>query len=158
MKNFKCFLTCSVCFFFAGCGVLPIEREIKVNHFRFENFKQDVSSPSEFIHLMCYRKRPTSWTEPKQYLNGDHELWVEANISDPASSTGDKEAFVFFKVKLDSGKSYMLNRKIEDEKISIWIQESESGHKVSEVITTDLKRAVFGKRAFRKKRCKGSSI
>lgn len=156
MRNYKNILTYSVSIFLASCGVLPIESEIKENHFRFENFKQDIKSPSELVYLMCYRKRPTSWAQPKQYLGGEHELWVEANISD--SPINNEEAFVFFKVKLDSGKSYMLNRKIEDKKISIWIQESESDVKVSEVITTDLKIAALGKRSFRKKRCKTGSI
>jgi len=158
MKNFKYLLTYSVSLFLVSCGVLPIKSEIKVNHFRFENFKQDISYPSELIYLMCFRKRPTSWAEPKQYLSGEHKLWVEANISHPASPTSDKEAFVFFKVKLDSKKSYMLNRKIEGRKISIWIQETESALKVSEVITTDLNIAVFGKRTFRQKQCKNGSI
>ena len=52
----------------------------------------------------------------------------------------------------------MLNRIIEGEKIYIWIQETESALKVSEVITTDLNIAAFGKRTFRKKRCKAGSI
>ncbi|KGJ92397.1 hypothetical protein [Colwellia psychrerythraea] len=70
----------------------------------------------------------------------------------------NKEAFVFFKVKLDSGKSYMLNRKIVGDKISIWIQESESALKVSKVISTDLNIAAMGKKIFRQKRCKAGSI
>jgi len=139
-----------------SCSILPLEKEIKANHFRFENFRQDIKFPSELIYLMCYRKRPTDWAEPKQYLGGDHELWVEANIS--SSTMNTKEAFVLFKVKLDSGKSYMLNRKIEGERISIWIQESESDLKVSEVITTDLSMVALGKRVFRKNQCKTSSI
>jgi hypothetical protein len=158
MKIFKCFLTFFVSVFIASCGILPLKTEMKVDHFRFENFKRDISSPSELVYLMCYRKKPTHWSEPKQYLGGEHELWVEANISEPTSPTSDKEAFVLFKIKLDSGKSYMLNRKIEGEKISIWIQDTESGLKVSKVITTDLNIAAFGKRTFRKKRCKSGSI
>jgi len=158
MKTFKYFFTFFVSLFFFGCSILPLKTELKVDHFRFENFKRDVSYPSELVHLMCYRKKPTNWAEPKQYLGGEHELWVEANISDSASPTSEKEAFVFFKVKLDSGKSYMLNRNIEGEKISIWIQETESALKVSEVITTDLHLAAFGKGNFRKRRCKSGSI
>jgi hypothetical protein len=119
MKNFKYILTYSVSIFLISCGVLPIESDIKVDHFRLENFKQDITSSSELVHLMCFRKRPVSWAHPKQYLGGDHKLWVEANISDTESPNGEKEAFALFKVKLDSGKSYMLNRKIEGEKISI---------------------------------------
>jgi len=156
MKKCKYLLTCLVGLFLVGCGILPFEREIKVDHFRLENFKQDIDSPSELIHLMCYRKKPTNWSEPKQYLNGEHRLWVEANIS--TSSMNTKEAFVLFNVKLDSGKSYMINRKIKDGKISIWIQESDSAIKVSKVITTDLNIAALGKRTFRQKRCKSGTI
>ncbi len=156
MNNFKYLLTCFVCMLLTSCSILPLEKEIKKNHFRFENFKQEIGTPSEFIYLMCYLKRPTRWAEPKQYVGGEHELWVEANIS--TSTINNKEAFVFFKVKLDSGKSYMLNRKIVGDKISIWIQESESALKVSKVITTDLNIAATGKKIFRQKRCKAGSI
>jgi len=156
MKNSKWFLTCFVSMFLSGCSILPLKKEIEINHFRFENFKQDVGEPSELVYLMCFKKRPTSWAEPKQYLGGEHELWVEANVS--TSPMNNKEAFVFFQVKLDPGKSYRLNRKIEGEKISIWIQNSESALRVSEIITTDLNVVALGKKVFRQKRCKAGSI
>jgi len=155
MKNFKFLFIYFLSLFLAGCGILPFKTDIKENHFRFENFQRDIG---EYIYLMCYRQRPTRWDTPKQYLSGEHSLWIEANISDSKLLSFRKEAFVFFKVKLDSGKSYMLNRKLEGENISIWIQDVESGQKVSKVITTDLKPAVFEKKAWRKKQCKSSSV
>ena len=52
MRNYKNILTYSVSIFLASCGVLPIESEIKENHFRFENFKQDIKSPSELVYYV----------------------------------------------------------------------------------------------------------
>jgi hypothetical protein len=158
MKNFKHLFVIVASMFIVSCGILPFKSEIKENHFRFENFKKEVGNPAESINLMCFRKRPTSWTEPKQYLSGEHLLWVEADIYNQSSSIGSKTAFALFKVKLDSGKSYMLNRKIEGEKISIWIQESETGLRVSGVVTTDLKIVANDNNYLRVKRCKTSTI
>lgn len=158
MKKFKILITYCVSFFLVSCGILPFKSEIKENHFRFENFKRYIGNPVESIHLMCFKKRPTSWTEPRQYLGGEHLLWVEANVFNQSSLIGGKKAFALFKVKLDSGKSYMLNRKIEGEKISIWIQESDTGLRVSGVVTTDLKIGQIDNNNLRVKRCRTSTI
>ena len=158
MNNFKHLLVVLVSIFLVSCGILPFKSEIKENHFRFENFKRSVGSPVESIRLMCFRKKPARRTEPKQYLSGEHSLWVEAYVSNQSPSIGSKTAFALFKVKLGSGKSYMLNRKIEGDKISIWIQESDTGLRVSGVVTTDLKIGQIDNNNLRVKRCRTSTI
>lgn len=139
-----------------GCGVLPIKSEIKENHFRFENFKIDVGSQEEYVYLMCFHKKPTSWQQPKQYPAGDHNLWIKADISN--NDRQHKEAYAQFKLHLDAGKSYMVNRKINDEKISMWIQEVDTGLRISDIVTTDLERPSLKADVDNKARCKLASI
>lgn len=158
MKNLKLLLISTLSVASMGCSTLPFKTEIKDNHFRFENFKRDRSSKLEYVHLMCFHKKPVAWAEPKQYLSGEHDLWVKASISESNIPNSTKEAFVNFKVKLESNKSYMLNRKIVDDKISIWIQEVDTGIGVSEVLTSDLKNPLIIDDFLRKRQCESGSV
>ncbi len=158
MKNLKLLLISALSVVSIGCSTLPLKAEIKENHFRFENFKRDKSSKLEYVHLMCFHKKPTTWAEPKQYLSGEHNLWVKASVSKRGIPSSTKEAFVNFKVKLESDKSYMLNRKIVDDKISLWIQEVDTGLGVSDVITADLENPLIIDDFLRKRQCKSGSV
>lgn len=109
MKNLLTAFTLGVTLL--GCSNLPIKTDIKEDHFRLENFKREQGVDLEYVHLMCFKKRPTQWAEPKQYISGEHDLWVKASVSNPDVLNSQKEAFVNFNVNLDSNKSYMLNRK-----------------------------------------------
>ena len=139
-------------------GFLPIKTTIKADHFRFENFKRDKSVNQEFVHLMCFEKKPTSWAQPKQYPAGKHLLWVKALTYRQGVPASEKNAFAKFEVQLEAGKSYMLNRKIEGEQISIWIQEVETGNKVSTIEVTELKRPLLEEYQLRKDQCRLGSI
>jgi hypothetical protein len=158
MKNLTWFLLLAVSITSLGCSVFPIKATVKENHFRFENFKRDKGPTREFIHLMCFRKKPIGWAEPTQYLGGEHDLWVKARISKRGTLNSRKEAFVNFKVNLAPGKSYMLNRKIEDDQITLWIQEVDTGLGVSEIIIADLKRPKIIENNLRKQQCESGSI
>ena len=158
MKKLKLLLISALSVASIGCSTLPLKVEVKEDHFRFENFKRDKSSKLELIHLMCFHKKETTWSEPKQYLSGEHDLWVKADISTPNIPNSTKEAFVNFKVKLEPNKSYMLNRKIVDDKISIWIQEVETGLVVSKVLTSDLKNPKIIDELLRTRECKSGSV
>ncbi|WP_448547066.1 hypothetical protein [Thalassotalea fusca] len=142
----------------SGCSVLPIKSEIRENYFRFENFKRDDRTNLEYINLMCYRKKPIGWAEPKQYVNGEHNLWVKASVAKRGVVNSKKETVVNFNLTLDAGKSYKLNRKIKDNQIALWIEESDTGAIVSEVINSELKLPPLIDDALRKKQCLAGTI
>ncbi|WP_206483873.1 hypothetical protein [Thalassotalea sp. G2M2-11] len=158
MKNLKLLSILAICVTSLGCSVLPVKVGVKENNFRFENFKRVNGSDSEYVHLMCHQKKPTSWAQPKQYLSGEHDLWVKASTSNRHIPNSTREAFVNFKVKLEPNKNYMLNRKVVDDKISIWIQEVDTGLGVSEVLVTQLRQPLLIERNLRKTQCESGSI
>lgn len=138
-----------------SCNQLPVM--VKDNHFRFENFKRNVDQPLEIVQLMCEHKKPIAWTEPKQFLSGEQNLWIQAIIWDKGNSYLAKEAVANFIITLNAGKSYMVNRKIQDENISLWIQEVKTGVVVSDVIIKKLTYPLF-KGNLREKQCKTSTV
>ena len=140
------------------CGFLPIKTDIKPGHFRFENFKRIKSPNKELVHLMCYRHKPTSWAQPKQYQAGKHNLWVKAKIYRDDVPASEKHAFANFNVELNEGKSYMLNRKIEGEQISMWIEEAETGQSASNVVVTNLKQPLLKEYQKRLEQCRSGTI
>ncbi|WP_286265031.1 hypothetical protein [Thalassotalea atypica] len=145
---------------FAGCGVLPIKAEIKENHFRIENFKKDQGDDLEYVYLMCRNKKPTNWFGAEQHEQGPHNLWVTAKFSRRGIEHSERVAFINFKVNLAANKSYMLNRRISEGRVSVWLQEIDTGEYASEVITTQLERPKDFKNAhnLKIKQCKSSSV
>jgi hypothetical protein len=142
----------------SGCGILPIETAIKENHFRFENFKRDVSDDLEFVYLMCSHKKPISWEQAKQYESGEHNLWVMVETYRRDIPTSYRVAVVNFDVNLPPNKSYMLNRKIVKRKAFLWIQEVDTGLIVSEISEADLKRPLSYDFLEKRKQCKTGTV
>ena len=141
-----------------SCSQLPIKTEVKQDHFRIENFIAEKGTQLDLVHLMCFHKRPTEWSAAKQYVSGEHVLWVKASIAERGIVKNVKEAFVQFKVKLDPGKSYMLNRSVKGDQISIWIQESETETKASDIIVADLKQPLLVDYNLRQTQCREGSV
>ena len=149
-----------LCALFSGCSIFPIQTEVKQDHYRFENFIRKIQSEHEYIYLSCFRQRPTGWRNPKQYPAGEQNLWITAKLTKPYIQKLIKEAHFNFKVTLESGKSYMPNREIDGEKISLWIQEVETGIRVSDVLVADLEIHLSDDTDdnYRKTQCESSTV
>lgn len=160
MKKIKLLFMFVLSLTIAGCSSLLAEQKIKENHFRFENFKRNVATPFESVYLMCAAKKVTGWNNPKQYLSGEHDLWVKYSLTNPNMPNRSKEAFVNFKVSLGPGKSYMLNRELQEDIVSVWIQEVDTGLRVSEVINQELERVKtpYQDKFLHQSRCQSGSI
>lgn len=141
-----------------GFSVFTKDPTVKDNHFRFENFKREISSTLEYVYLLCSHKKVTHWTQAKQYQSGAHDLWVKASTVKSGIPSTRKETYVNFKVTLDAGKSYMLNREINNDDIALWIQEIETGIKVSPIISSKLDYPRFKNENDAKYRCKAGTI
>ena len=157
--KFTKFLLLSI--FFAsitGCSTFPLKSDIQDGHFRFENFRRDTGPTLEYVYLMCFSQEPTEWSEPRQFESGAHDLWVKASITERDILNSTREAYVNFDVTLAPGTSYMLNRKIVDDNISIWIAQADTGEVVSEVMTTDLAAPPVVDYSLRRRQCQSGSI
>jgi hypothetical protein len=151
-------LSLLLAFCLTGCGIIPIETAIKDNHFRFENFKRDVSDDLEYVYLMCSHKKPVSWEQAKQYESGEHSLWVMVETYRRDIPISLRVSVVNFDVNLQADKSYMLNRKIVDRKASLWIQEVETGLIVSDVLLADLEKPLSYDFLEKREQCKTGTV
>jgi hypothetical protein len=142
----------------SGCGIFPIETAIKENHFRFENFKRDVSDDLEYVYLMCSHEKPIGWEQAKQYESGQHDLWVMIETLQRDIPISHRVAVVKFNVNLQADNSYMLNRKIVKRKALLWIQEVDTGLIVSEILMADLKQPLSYNFLEKRKQCKTGSV
>ena len=156
MKSLCLTMICCLTIILSGCSSVQLTPEVKEGYFRFLNFTKRESHRVSFVYLMCFRQKPTGWRNPKEYRSGKHNLVVKAVIEQPGY--GSKEAYANFNVDLDSGKRYMLNKKGDNAKISIWIQDVDTGVIVSDIVVSDLKNALVYEESIRKKQCKASSI
>lgn len=147
-----------LCLPLTGCGILPFDTAIKENHFRIENFKRDVSYDLEYVFLMCSHQKPTDWQNPKQFLSGEHNLWVKVETMRRNVPQSTRVAIVNFEVDLKPNKNYMLNRKIVDHEAVVWIQEVDTGLIVSKLLRADLDVPLLNAEQVNRKQCKTSSV
>jgi len=152
-KTFSLLLVAAVSF---SCSNMKAPKKIDEGKFRFQNFEVLSGPQLESIRLLCYRKKPSDWFGARQYEAGEHKLFVRAEI-EPR-----RQAYVSFNVKLAAGHNYILNRTIEGESISIWIEDIDSGLTVSTTETTQLELINNHKHFYytnkEKKACEKSSI
>ncbi len=107
---------------------------------------------------MCYLHKPTGWSEPKQYEAGKHLLWVKANVENDSIENSTKSAYASLNVELEANKSYMLNRERDGDKISLWVQEVDTGVRVSDIVVTDLKKPLISDYSLRRNQCKAGTV
>ncbi|MBV1911784.1 MAG: hypothetical protein KUG78_21000 [Kangiellaceae bacterium] len=158
MKFFRLLSISILSLILSSCGVLPIATDIKEDHFRLENFTKTKGQNREYVQLMCFKQRPTAWSIPRQYMAGQHSLWVKARISKKGFPGATEEAYVNFNVKLDSGKSYRLNREVDGGNISLWIQDLDTGNRASNLIVAELKRPPVVDERLTREKCESSTI
>lgn len=144
--------------YLTGCGILPIEAKVEKDHFRFENFENDIDDEPVYAFLLCYKSQPTFWNTPKQYEAGEHNLWVKAYTYKRGVRNSVKQAITRFDISLNEGKSYALKTKLDGKNIDLWIQESDSGEIVSEVVTKKLEYPLHRDDLLNRKRCVEGSI
>ncbi len=142
-----------------GCSSMPYEPEISEGKFRFENFKRiNKTRTYEYVSLMCLNNKTTSWQEPMQFKAGDQKLWVHARTYQQGLKNSKVEAFVRFDVNLEAGKSYMLNRDLDGDTMTIWIQEVKTGISASEKVTLELERPAIYEHNLRDKQCAAGTV
>ena len=135
-----------------GCGVFPFEKKVKDNHFVIENYRQDISTPKEYVYLACYRNRQSDYSESRELMAGRHNLWVKAQFDIGG------EGYVNFDVTLDAGQRYALKRQVTDNKAAIWLEETDTSKVVSEVVTTELKIPKVVDNKIRIEQCKSGTV
>jgi hypothetical protein len=156
MKKFTLLLAAVGSVAVSACSTITSEPQVRDGSVRLENLRLKEPDNVTNVYLMCYKKRPTGWNEPKQYKAGQHELWVKAVVKSP--SNGNKELVTRFNVNLAAGNSYTLSRKLDGDNISIWLQNSNTGEVVSDVISAELKMALTYDDNVSQKQCKSSTI
>ena len=136
MKNYGFVFLFSSLFVLFGCATFPLKVDIKDNHYRLENFKVTGSQYSEYLTRGCLYTEPNthSWQIPQQYLknSGKEKFWIQASLS-KNGVPGVHYTYVSLSADFEANKSYMLNRKRVEFKVSIWIQEVETGTIVSNI-------------------------
>ena len=158
MKSLSLFVSSVLVSVLAGCSTLPMTAQVEDGKFRFENFKMIKGSQNESVHLMCYLHKPTGWSQPKQYEAGKHLLWVKANVENDSIENSTKSAYASLNVELEANKSYMLNRERDGDKISLWVQEVDTGVRVSDIVVTDLKKPLISDYSLRRNQCKAGTV
>ena len=158
MKSIKLVVAAIIGSIVSGCSVLPLSSSIDEGHFRFQNFINDTSRNTEYIHLMCHQKRHVGGNQSKEYLGGEHNLWVKAVVAKTDIQNSRREAFINFEVDLEAGNTYMLNRKVDEKQISIWIQNAETGVVVSDVKVAKLELPKLVEKRLRREQCESGTI
>lgn len=142
-----------------ACAMFPFEKEVQDGHFRVENFSYDhMNDTKEYVYLMCHNKKPTGWIAARQYPAGEHDLWVKATYQNVGVLHSYREAYVNFKMDFPEGGNYQLAHEINNENISVWLQDVETKEKASEVITEPLARHNVGDNGKHIQQCKQGTV
>lgn len=143
----------------SGCANVPVKAEVQEGKFRFENFKDDRGYDLQYVHLMCRYKRPIAWAESTiQYDAGPQSLWIKADIITARKERSAGEAYVHFDVDLAAGHTYTVKRDIKGHDISIWIENMDTGEKITEVAQAVLKPKLLVEDNLRKTQCEQGTV
>jgi hypothetical protein len=88
---------------------------------------------------MCENNRPNDEIEILDVEAGEHILYVRSRvINSNLLFKNVREAVVRLDVNLEGGKRYTLNQDREDDNVTLWLQEADTGLIVSETVSTTM--------------------
>lgn len=119
--------------------VIDEQATIQPNEARIDFYVQRLDRQREFVQLMCENNRPNDEIEILDVEAGEHILYVRASvINSNLLFKNVREAVVRLDVNLEGGKRYTLNQDREDDNITLWLQEADTGLIVSETVSTTM--------------------
>lgn len=103
----------------------------------FANRGEAFDNQREFVKLMCFNKRPNGALILRDVEEGEHVLFVRASVINSDLPFGnEREAIVRLEANLEGGKRYSLNQTRDNLNMKVWLQETDTGVPVSEVVST----------------------
>ena len=119
--------------------VIDEQATIQPNEARIDFYVQRLDRQREFVQLMCENNRPNDEIEILDVEAGEHILYVRASvINSNLLFKNVREAVVRLDVNLEGGKRYTLNQDREDDNVTLWLQEADTGLIVSETVSTTM--------------------
>jgi len=160
MKSCFTMLAATMVVTLTACTQFPIKLPIADDQVRFENFKRDSNQPvHSYVYLACKNSQLQGWNEPRKLNAGDHSLYIKAVTTHRNVPNSIKEAYATFDVTLEGGKSYMLNRELQNEDtMKVWIQEVDTGIGVGEVKTVHLDKPFNEETAKHRQSCASGTV
>ena len=103
----------------------------------FANRGEAFDNQREFVKLMCFNKRPNGALILRDVEEGEHVLFVHASVINSDLPFGnEREAIVRLEANLEGGKRYSLNQTRDNLNMKVWLQETDTGVPVSEIVST----------------------
>ena len=143
MKLSSLILATSVAPLFAcssATDMVTQQAEVQPNEARidfFANRGEAFDNKREYVKLMCFNQRPNGALVLRDVVPGEHVLFVQASVVNTDLPDGTtREAIVRLDVNLEGGKRYSLNQSRDHHDMKVWLQETDSGVPVSEIVTT----------------------
>jgi|TARA_Y100000296_G_C5088224_1_gene213491 hypothetical protein len=134
-----------------GCSTVAemVDQQAKVqpNEARidfFANRGEAFDNEKEYVRLMCFNQRPNNELVLRDIEEGKHVLFVRASVVNTnlhISTT--REAIVRLDVDLEGGKRYSLSQTRDNHDMKVWLQETDSGIPVSEIVSTKVEYPQF---------------
>lgn len=119
--------------------VIDEQATIQPNEARIDFYVQRLERKREFVQLMCENNRPNDEIEILDVEAGEHILYVRASvINSNLLFKNVREAVVRLDVNLEGGKRYTLNQDREDDNVTLWLQEADTGLIVSDTVSTTM--------------------
>lgn len=119
--------------------VIDEQATIQPNEARIDFYVQRLDRQREFVQLMCENNRPNDEIEILDVEAGEHILYVRSRvINSNLLFKNVREAVVRLDVNLEGGKRYTLNQDREDDNVTLWLQEADTGLIVSETVSTTM--------------------
>ena len=116
------------------------QAEVQPNEARidfFANRGEAFDNKREYVKLMCFNQRPNGALVLRDVEPGEHVLFVQASVVNTDLPDGTtREAIVRLDVNLEGGKRYSLNQSRDHHDMKVWLQDTDSGVPVSEIVTT----------------------
>jgi len=129
------------------------------SHWRLQSFLDDGLQETVKVYNYCYKGKQSSFVPARDFEKGSHS--VVAHVIKQFHSVDSKplDAFATLDGRFESGKTYVFQNAIEDNKAKVWIANAETGEAVTskEMVKLTVPDVVDNKQ-YQNRRCSASTL
>jgi hypothetical protein len=142
-----------------ACSSGPIETSPDSSNWRLQNFLDNGLSETLRVYNFCYKGKESNFVSARDFEDGSHTIVTRITQHFNRVESKPRDAFTVLRGNFESGKTYVFQNSVEENKATLWIADIETGDPVTSKETVKLTVLdVVNNQQYKNKKCEISTL
>ncbi len=159
MKTSLAFIGLTSALLLTACSSVPIETSPESPDWHLQNFLDNSLSNTVRVYNFCYKGKESSFVSARDFEEGSRSVVTRITQHYNTIESKPRDAFTILNGHFESGKTYVFQNAIDENKATLWIADVETGEPVTSKETVKLTvLEVVDNQQYKNKKCETSTL